>query len=184
MRDTGQKKPSLHAPSGDSVLFKGAPFPQNMLTAMSLELIQVLTLKSNWSPNSPTLFKQTQRVQLTHCEGAPWSEEPYPSGGDNDSCSETKSPGLPPAQRPAQFLQPHSQIMSLPSEDSSGDAQEKDVQRNHMKSFIPSNFTGGSPVQSSASHWLAAGWRQMGVGQQRRKTKLGTLTQGSPFCFL
>lgn len=109
------------------VLFKGALFPQYTLAASHSSLSMFLKLKSNSPPNSPTLFRQTQRVQLNHCEGAPWSKEPCPHGGEDDSLSETDS-RISPAQQLTRFpkLPLTDHVRSF--QDSLGDAREKYIQ--------------------------------------------------------
>ena len=76
------------------------------------------------------LFKQTQRVQLNHCEGTLWSEEPHASV-QRMSLSQKQSPGFPQLDRSP------SQIMSLPSKTHWVMHGRNKSSRNHKKSFFP-----------------------------------------------
>ena len=143
IQDTGKEKPPHPTHTVTLVLFKGALFPQYTLAASHSSLSMFLKLKSNSPPNSPTLFRQTQRVLLNHCDGTPRSKEPQPHGGEEDSLSETDSK-ISPAQRlprsPKRPLTDH-----VPSfQDSLGEAREKYIQP-------------GSCEFCHSSHQLAAG---------------------------
>lgn len=50
----------------------------------------------------PHAFETDTKSQLNHCEGIPWSEEPYPSGGENDSVTDIE-PRMSLTERPVHF---------------------------------------------------------------------------------
>lgn len=80
---------------------------------MSLWLIHVLKLNSNWSPSSCLLFKQTQRASGTTVRAFPGLKNHVPVV-DRTAPSQKQSPGCPWLDDARVIPNPHSQTMPLP----------------------------------------------------------------------